>query len=179
MNEQEVRAAAVQAAATCYTKVGVNDPQTLLDVAEMMEAYIQKGGNAAREVIHSWNVSAPASIPDQPQGGASPQVPRAASEGDSPTDPRAQELADEAYLTKDRVEVEQIIRTAEGESLEEVRISICGKEGSLRQYLNSRWIALKPVTSRARSSNTVPLYERNKKDASPPSVSAIRSDLGL
>lgn len=179
MQDQEVRAAAVQAAATCYTKVGVNNPQTLLDIAEMMETYIQRGSGAAREVVRSWQVSAPDSIPEQPQSEASPQTARAASEGDSPTDPRAQELADEAYLAKDRSEVEQIIRTAESESLEEVRISICGKQGLLRQYLHSRWAALEPPSSGSKPGNKVPLYERNKRSASLPSVSAIRSDLGL
>ncbi len=172
MNEQEVRAIAAKATSICFTKMGTNNPYTFVDVAEMMEAYIQMGGTAAREVIRSWQVSASESISEQPQGEASPQVTHATSEGDSPTDPRAQELAEEAYLVKDRAQLKPLIQEARVKGIGEVEVSICGKQGPLSAYLSSRWSALSPNSS-------TPLYARNKKAGPPPSVSAIRSDLGL
>lgn len=168
-SEQEIRASAVQAAATCFSKVSMGDPRALIEVAEMMEEYIREGGNAARAVIQSWDSpSTPASAAPQvtPQESESPD-----SEWveESEPNPRAQALADTASRAGERSQLSEVVDEVKRENLANCRVLVGEFQGPLSKYLNTRWSELVSGT---------PLYERNKKHA-PRMGSAHRAELGL
>jgi hypothetical protein len=137
ISEQEVRqvrAQAVQAAATCAVTVGMSDPSGVVRVAEMFETYIQQGPEAAQKLIASWGVPA--------DPAASPQ--EHAAQSDSPTDVCAQELANEAYLVSSREDVQALIRQAEDGGVAGDNVTVDGNTGPLLGYLEHLLAAFPP-----------------------------------
>lgn len=142
ISDQEIRAQAARAAATCAVAVGLGDPGGLLRVAGMLEVYINQGEEAAQKVIDSW--SATGAVPDQTPV-ASPQE-HAARSG-SPTDVCAQELADEAYLLTKAEEVQDVIRRAEDGKVAGDQVTVDGSSGSLLDYLEHLLLSMKPTSN--------------------------------
>lgn len=124
LTEQDVRnirMQAVNAAAACAVNVGLNDPGGLIQVAEMLEAYIKSGGDAAREVIDSWSASSgPAAHPKESGVG------------------RAQVFANQAHEAVRPDALERLKDAACKEGLGDEIVTISGASGTLMGYLDHR-----------------------------------------
>lgn len=159
MNDQEIRAAAIQAAATCAAVVDDGDPQSVLKIAGFMEAYIRSGEDAAHAHVNGWR-SELESTPDQHASGpgkASGEGTGTQSDQGAPSsgpDARegymamddgsfaAQLLANEAVAATTRTQVKEIGARADADRLMATEVTVGDVTGSLRSCLNARWTAL-------------------------------------
>lgn len=118
---RNIRVQAVNAAAACAVNVGLNDPRGLIQVAEMLEAYIKSGGGAAREVIDSWAAS-PDPMTQPNESGTT----------------RAQVFANQAHDVVRPDVLEQLKAAAVKEGLGDEIVTISGASGTLMGYLDHR-----------------------------------------
>lgn len=149
-SEQQIRAAAIQAAATCAAVVDDGDPQSVLKIAGFMEAYIRSGEDAAHRHVESWNstpgpgkASGEGTGTQSDQGAPSPGPD--AREGYMAMDGgsfAAQLLANEAVAATTRTQVKEIGERADADRLMAMEVTVGDVTGSLRSCLNARWTAL-------------------------------------